>query len=320
VNLEIEECKKDEDWDNFLIESNYKTIFAFSDYISSDYKKIKKFFCKQGRFIKAGFILNISNKDIILNENLIYTPIIYRSYQNTSVSRINREKFFINKHICNFIVNNFNKIEIVFDHNTNDIRPFIWYDFPEYKKQFIIQIKYTLLLNLKTLDNNEFEKTTLFKNFSETNRKEYRRSKKLNYSIHENFSKNIFLELTMQTFEKQNMAYDKILYESIFNNLYSLYKKNLIKMYILKNKINEVCNFLICSEIRSDSIFLFFGKNYKIADSEYSSVYFYCELFKILNKKNITNVDLEGMNSPLRSFNKLGFGGKLKPYYFLKRF
>ena len=65
---------------------------------------------------------------------------------------------------------------------------------------------------------------------------------------------------------------------------------------------------------------MFEGKNYELIDSEYSSVYLYCEILKILKQKKITSIDLEGINSPLRGFNKLAYGGKLLPYYYLKRF
>ena len=42
-------------------------------------------------------------------------------------------------------------------------------------------------------------------------------------------------------------------------------------------------------------------------------------MFKYLAKNtNISYIDLEGINSPLRGNNKLGYGGEIKIYYNLE--
>ena len=38
-----------------------------------------------------------------------------------------------------------------------------------------------------------------------------------------------------------------------------------------------------------------------------------------LSKDGICSVDLEGINSPKRAFNKLGYGGEINPYYHLRK-
>ncbi len=43
------------------------------------------------------------------------------------------------------------------------------------------------------------------------------------------------------------------------------------------------------------------------------------ESFFALSKEGISTVDLEGINSPKRAFNKLGYGGEINPYYHLRK-
>jgi hypothetical protein len=56
----------------------------------------------------------------------------------------------------------------------------------------------------------------------------------------------------------------------------------------------------------------------KDLENDYSMTYLLIHSFFELKKKNITKIDLEGMNSPKRSFFKNGFGGNLLPYYSIK--
>ena len=53
-------------------------------------------------------------------------------------------------------------------------------------------------------------------------------------------------------------------------------------------------------------------------DNDYSLVFLLVNSFYNLKNFFITSIDLEGMNSPQRSFFKNGFGGNLKPYYSIK--
>ena len=50
--------------------------------------------------------------------------------------------------------------------------------------------------------------------------------------------------------------------------------------------------------------------------SSYDGTFLLWEVFKKLNlENNINEIDLEGVNSPLRGSFKLSFGGNLKNYY-----
>ena len=54
------------------------------------------------------------------------------------------------------------------------------------------------------------------------------------------------------------------------------------------------------------------------SSEDYSLVYLLLKSFLELKKIGVDYVDLEGMNSPQRSFFKNGFGGELKPYYTIR--
>ena len=53
--------------------------------------------------------------------------------------------------------------------------------------------------------------------------------------------------------------------------------------------------------------------------NDHSLTYNILESFFALSKEGISTVDLEGINSPKRAFNKLGYGGEINPYYHLRK-
>ena len=60
------------------------------------------------------------------------------------------------------------------------------------------------------------------------------------------------------------------------------------------------------------------GARLNNTSDDYSQVFLLIQSFIELKKKGVKFIDLEGMNSPKRSFFKNGFGGVLKPYYTVK--
>ena len=72
--------------------------------------------------------------------------------------------------------------------------------------------------------------------------------------------------------------------------------------------------FVIFGLIKDNALYLHGGR---LGDekNDYSLTFTLLESLIDLKNKDIKTVDLEGVNSPKRAFNKLGYGGKLKPYF-----
>ena len=109
---------------------------------------------------------------------MLYTPINYKTLFNSKSSSINVFNFLINEKIFNFLINNYNDINITFDLYTSDIRPFSWFGYPDYKKKFLLGVNYTLISNIKDLNYSNYIDKEIYTNSSETNRREIRNSLK----------------------------------------------------------------------------------------------------------------------------------------------
>ena len=140
-------------------------------------------------------LLNQINNKIIEPKYRIYSPINYKNFKNSKISSINLKNYNINNFIYQFLINNFNNINITFDYFTKDIRPFLWHGYPDYKKKFSLNIRYTLVSDIKNINRSNFLKSFIYLNSSETNRREIRNSLNKNFKFEEVFSKEIFIKL-----------------------------------------------------------------------------------------------------------------------------
>ena len=325
MKLRIVKCTDDKLWDNFILNSASQSVYAVSDYLKISNREVDKMLCFKDMEILASFILikkdtirergALNKNSIIREENVLFTPITYRRIKGSSNAKKIRERYFINGFIVNYLVENFESISLALDYETDDIRHFLWHGFPDYKKKFLVEPRFTTLLNLDYIDNDNFLESKLFYNFSSTFRNNYRRSLKDNFILNNQFSKEIFFSLLHDTFESQNIIFDVKSYEKIFEVLKNLYQKNLIDMMYLTNKNNEVFNFILFSTVGNKSTILFSGKSSFVGADDFCGVYLNVSLFLHLKKNNFKIVDLEGINSPTRGFNKLGYGGSITPYY-----
>jgi hypothetical protein len=171
-----------------------------------------------------------------------------------------------------------------------------------------------LLLDLKKIDNDDFVKSTLYKNFSPSKKKEFNRSEKEKYKFIEKFSSNLFLQLTKETYDMHEDIYDNIFYEKLIKKLEILNKKKFIKMFIVY-KNDEVASFSIISTINKFSMNIFYGRKSKFDKDRFLGTFMIKNILNFLKKKNFNYFDFEGMNSPKNSFFKMSYGGSLTPYY-----
>ncbi len=315
-HLNIIECKSNKLWDEFLINSENKNIFSKSIFIKKSKYKSKMFFIKKSDEIVASFNLYLDKKKII-NGDRIYSPINFKNFEKKNVSSQNYKKLNVLKIFIEYITKNFTKGEFTLDHHTEDLRPFFWHNFENKKKIFKVdEVRYTSLIE----ENIEFKATTIeelinskiFKKFSRSIKQQIKHSIKQKFNFEEDFEFSLMSKILKKTFKRQNKKIDFDLnnYEEIYKKLFS--EKNL-KMFIIEKDSVKLA-FCVFGIIGDKAIYLNGGKiNHQ--NNDYSLTYGLSMSIISLFRSGIKKIDLEGVNSPNRSFWKQGFGGILKPYY-----
>ena len=314
--LKIIECKNDLYWDDFVSQSYNQNFFSLSDLINLD-KHTKKYFLLKNNETLASFSLNQINNKIIEPKYRIYSPINYKNFKNSKISSINLNYYNINNFIYQFLINNFNNINITFDYFTKDIRPFLWHGYPDYKKKFSLNIRYTLVSDIKNINRSNFLKSFIYLNSSETNRREIRNSLNKNFKFEEVFSKEIFIKLKTSSSNIHKKKIDISHYEELLKAYDLLRKKNKLKMFVSYLK-NEPVFMTVFGVLNNNSVFLESGRSDIANNNNLIGVFSMFNSIISLSKNNIEKIDFEGINSPNNSISKLKYGGGIKPYYSLK--
>lgn len=316
-NLSINFVNNSDKWNDFILNSSSPNVINHSIFLDS--WGTKKFFIKKNQEILAGFSLIEKNKAISLSENLLYTPLVYRNYKNIPVSSITNDKHIIINSLAEFLIKEKFSGEIRFDHFTTDMRPFLWKNFDFNKKLFVISdIKYTSILNINNLQINNFEDSDFFKSMSVRTRQSYRYSiKRKKYTVKNYFDKQLIKNLINLTYERQSKKIEFDI-DKHLNILEKLQEEKLLVSYVCEDEKGDILSKVIFGLNSDYATFLHGARSDKDSGNDYSMVYLLIYSFNELKKRNISKIDLEGMNSPKRSFFKNGFGGSLEPYYSIK--
>jgi hypothetical protein len=305
----IEEVNNKKNWDEFILKSINKNFYALSDCLSLE-KNIRFFFIKKNNEKLALIPLKILGNKILNCDFLIQTPIIYRCIKNSNNYRNIQEQLVTVKVIKDFIENNFKYASITFDFRTQDMRPFLW----SKEKKFLIQQKYTLIIDINKNDNNNFLLTNLFKNFSYTKRNQIRKSIKEKYIFEEKFSKSLFVEMMKNSALSHGQKFDEDKHVNLANMLEIMYIKKFITMFIVYHTGIPVMVSII-STINNFSTYLFSARSSNFQNNNLEGAFMMKNIFDYLKKFKIKQFDFEGMNSEKNSFYKMNYGGTLIPYY-----
>lgn len=310
-------CEDDAVWDNLIASSINKNIFCTSLFLKSLEKKVKRFLIKNNEEIIGGIILNDDQKELNLNNELLYTPLIFKGFGLRPRASQNNEKFYLIDSLKNFLINNFKKISFISDYHLDDLRPFFFHNFDKKNNFFkITKVNYTSIINLDEIDNSNFEKTTFFSNLAVRIRQDYRYSlTKKKFKIIENFQKENFERLIEETFKRQKIKPD-FDHKKRSKILEKLSKDRGVKMYQTYEG-NKVKAFSVFGYLKNHAIYLH-GARIEDDNKDYSLTYSILEAIKDLKKNGVKTLDLEGINSPRRGFNKIGYGGKIFPYYHIE--
>jgi hypothetical protein len=143
-------------------------------------------------------------------------------------------------------------------------------------------------------------------------RQQFNYAQKKKYQIYDKFSKKVFKKIISKTFERQNkkINFDLSLHSYIMEKLNN---EGLIFMITVQDK-NVDKAFLLFSKILDQAMYLYGGR-FSDDKDDYSLSYGMIYSLLQLRKLGVKKVDLEGINSPKRGFNKIGYGGEIVPYY-----
>ena len=309
--LEITEA--DEKWDDFVEKSPNGTIFSKSYFLKASNETYTLFYCYKNEELRAAVtIIDIKKRNFFT----IYHGIMYNipSNKQNNAQQLS-EQFDIQSFIAKELTQIYTQLDINLHPSIIDIRSFLWVNYNENKPKYNAQIQYTSYIDISDFDRNiPLENITLYKNASNSRRQQIRYSMKKGYTTLALNDIDSFINLYQKTMERQSIDTSNTILKDMRNIISTLLKNNVAKIYASYDELNELCSMILIGWDTKRAYYIF-GANNPIKRNSHGGTAVLWNTFYELKKQGITQVDLEGVNSPLRGWFKLSFGGTLLPYY-----
>ena len=322
-NLEytLKETMIDENWDKFVNDSLNGTIFSNSTYLKATGVNYKLYYCYKKQELRGALALveDESGKKTVLDDLVIYNGIMYNKPTNKqNHSQQLSEQFKIQEFIANELINLYESIEISLHASIVDIRPFLWVNYGTSLPKYISDIRYTSYIDISDFKSaKKLEDISIYNKASASRRQQIRYAIKKGYKTVSTDSVEKFIEFYKKTMYHQGIDVEKEKLLRMQKLSLELIKNNMAKLYASYDEIGEIGSMAIFCWDNKRAYYLF-GASDPNKRNGHSGTNVLWEAFYNLSKMGISEVDLEGINSPHRGWFKLSFGGSIIPYYEVK--
>jgi len=319
-NYRLIETILDEKWDKLVNNSDNGNIYNYSYYLNNIESNIKVFYCFKNKELRAGFISAYEDNNLVLNNLIIYSGIIYNKPTNKqNLSQKSSEQFQIQEFIFTEILYKYENITLNFHPSIIDIRPILWVNYGLSLDKYAVELRYTSYVNISDFKSKvKLEDIELYKNASVSRRQQIRYAVKKNYTLIESRDVDKFIKFYIMTFKRQNQNVN-INYISKMGNIirYLIENKKGI-LYASCDENNEIGSMAFFSWDNKRAYYMF-GANDPNKRNTHTGTDILWKAFYKLQENGINEIDLEGINSPFRGWFKLSFGGNTIPYYRIKK-
>lgn len=314
----LKEVVANKDWDDFIDASSNGTIFLKSYYLQAISAKYRLFFCYKKEELRAGVgvIESEDGKNIVLNDFVIYDGILYNQPTNKqNHAQQFSEQFKIQSFIAEELTKRYCNIELSLHPSIVDIRAFLWVNYGENAPQYKPNIRYTSYIAITDFQNaKKVEDIALYAKASTSRRQQIRYALKKNYKTLVCNDVQPFLDFYVKTMKRQDITVDEVKLISMKNLINALIEKQVAKIYASYDETNELGSMAFIGWDTKRAYYIFGASDPDKRDGHSGTAVLW-DAFYDLSAMGISEVDLEGVNSPRRGWFKLSFGGDLLPYY-----
>ena len=311
-------------WDAWVDASPEGTVFHTSAYLRALGCKYKLFFVHKGDARKAAFLAPVTpnERNIVAAPYLIYGGFFFHDEEASRQPRQQKnlsQRFRITEALVDFMSRTFDNIHISCGPAIADLRPFLWHNHSgDRGARYLVTLRYTSYLDIQ--DINQATRVTLspgFQRLSGSRRQEIRLAMRDGICATEGSDVQDFLRLTELAFADRDDDPKRLKQESqaLSSVVHALTSNGQGKLYYVKNGAGQTVSASFWGLDTKRAYFLF-AANHPQAKERYSGTMAVWDALRHLNGDyNVTEVDLEGVNSPQRGWFKLSFGGDIRPYH-----
>lgn len=317
----VHQVDDDSAWDRFVEESPQGTLFSTTRYLRAVGRELERFYVCKGNEVKAAvsLVLNDDRTAVELDDLVIYNGIMFAPQADQKPVKARQERFSLTEFIIGYLCNRYSRVELALAPQFEDMRPFLWHNYhssdPSHK--FVTVPRYTSYLSIDELlqDNPNEEDMDLFKNMETPRRYNIREARRTGAYVRPGHNAGRFIEYYRALMRGQG--------ESVVES--KLMRMRLLIDALIESgdlAIYEVCRsngdviYVVVYGFDNKRAYYLFGAGDGAASEGFKGTFAHWEAFRDFAKqRHLTEVDMEGVNSPKRGWFKLSFGGDLRCYF-----
>lgn len=317
----VRQVDDDSAWDRFVNESPQGTLFSTARYLCALGREFERFYVCKGNEIKAAAALVLSDDRtaVELDDLVIYNGIMFAPQADQKPVKARQERFELTEFVIRHLCNRYSRIEMALAPQFEDARPFLWHNYhssdPNHK--FVTDLRYTSYLNIEELShgNDDEEGAEVFKNMETPRRYNIREARKAGAYIQPGRDAGKFIRFYRELMGGQGEQVSEAKLARMRNLIDMLAGSGDVVIYEVCRSGGEVLYVVVYGLDKKRSYYLF-GAGNGLATEGYKGTFAHWEAFRDLaQQRRITEVDMEGVNSPKRGWFKLSFGGDLRSYF-----
>lgn len=315
------ECNPDRDeWKALIEESPQGNIFCEQIFLDMSRAKYSLYFVRQGAELKAGVCVveDVEGQNCVLNDLVIHNGIIFASNGKKSDVKRRYEEFSITEFVIDNLTEVYGSIQLSLAPQFEDLRPFLWYNYHEtaQTEKFIPDLRYTSYVDISGLAGDlELEHTSTFLNMETLRRRHVRQALKQQSRTVKVSDCGDLVRHYQELMRLQEEPVSGIALSNIRHLIQGLVESNRCAVFETQNYDGETL-YSVAYAWDSKRAYYLFGAGNPVTSEPWQGTIAHWEAFNNLACTNgITEIDLEGVNSPQRGWFKQGFGGDLRPYF-----
>lgn len=314
-------------WDALVASSSQGTLFSEKFYLEAVGCSHHLYWVKQGTGteIKAGVALVVSEdgKRCVLDDLVIYGGLLYDLDASRQVVKRRHDEFQIAEFVIEQLAERYEAIDVQLSPAVQDMRPFLWYRYHEAaENKFQLDLRYTSYVDIASLPQYQGreEESPCYQAMETVRRYSVREAAKKGGSVVVAENGERLIEYYTSLMQSQGEAPPALKLTGMANVMRALLERGRGAIYHVLNASGDVI-YCACYGWDAKRAYYLFGAGHPEISEPWQGTLVHWEAFKEMAiQKGITEVDMEGVNSPQRGWFKLGFAGDLRPYYRVVKF
>lgn len=306
------------EWDDVVASSPYGTVFTSSAYLAHTGCRLGLYQCYNANELRAvvALVESPDGASAIMDDLVIYSGICFGApTHGQNRAQQNSERHEIGTFIAQALADRYQRVEFALTPAINDIRSFLWHNYGKEHGRYSVDVRYTSYLDISDFASAQgLEAIDAYKQATGARRQQIRYARRDGVTTEEYSDVGLFIDFYRRTMKRQGEEVPSENLDRMATLVAALLAAGTARMFVSKSRDETAGSAAVYAFDHLRAYYLFGASDPDLRNSPTGTAVLW-DAFSKLAAAGITQIDLEGVNSPRRGWFKMSFGGELLAYY-----